>query len=81
PAGKFASTTDEAVAASNSLVPGPWMDNTHIHAGFIGKAGVVKFFQTTVDVQAAASMMIGTSKATSPTAGVELTVNLVLVTT
>lgn len=80
PAGRVASTADEAVEAANSLGNGPWMVKAQIHAGGRGKAGGVKFCKTTDDVKAAAEKMLGTKMATYQTAGVELPVNLVLVT-
>lgn len=81
PAGKVAATPDEAVEAAQSLGQGPWMVKAQIHAGGRGKAGGVKFCKTTDDVKAAAAKMLGTKMATYQTAGVELPVNLVLVTT
>ena len=80
PAGRVASTADEAVEAAKSLGDGPWMVKAQIHAGGRGKAGGVKFCKTTDDVKAAAAKMLGTKMATYQTAGVELPVNLVLVT-
>ncbi|MFL6587562.1 MAG: ADP-forming succinate--CoA ligase subunit beta [Luteimonas sp.] len=80
PAGRIASTADEAVEAANALGKGPWMVKAQIHAGGRGKAGGVKFCKTTDDVKAAAAKMLGTKMATYQTAGVELPVNLVLVT-
>lgn len=80
PAGRVASTADEAVEAAKSLGNGPWMVKAQIHAGGRGKAGGVKFCKTTDDVKAAAAKMLGTKMATYQTAGVELPVNLVLVT-
>ena len=81
PAGKVAATPDEAVAVAQSLGQGPWMVKAQIHAGGRGKAGGVKFCKTVEDVKAAASKMLGTKMATYQTAGVELPINLVLVTT
>ena len=81
PAGKVAATADEAVAAAQSLGNGPWMVKAQIHAGGRGKAGGVKFCKTVDEVKAAAAKMLGTRMATYQTAGVELPVNLVLVTT
>jgi len=81
PAGKVAATPDEAVAVAQSLGQGPWMVKAQIHAGGRGKAGGVKFCKTVEDVKAAAAKMLGTKMATYQTAGVELPVNLVLVTT
>ncbi|WP_129136692.1 ADP-forming succinate--CoA ligase subunit beta [Luteimonas sp. YGD11-2] len=80
PAGRVASTADEAVEAANALGNGPWMVKAQIHAGGRGKAGGVKFCKTTHDVKAAAAGMLGTNMATYQSAGVALPVNLVLVT-
>ena len=81
PAGRVASTADEAVEAAKSLGDGPWMVKAQIHAGGRGKAGGVKFCKTLDDVKAAAGKMLGTKMATYQSAGVALPVNLVLVTT
>ncbi|WP_374556773.1 ADP-forming succinate--CoA ligase subunit beta [Thermomonas sp.] len=81
PAGRVASSADEAVEAAKSLGNGPWMVKAQIHAGGRGKAGGVKFCKTTDDVQAAAGKMLGTKMATYQSAGVALPVNQVLVTT
>ncbi|MBN6152808.1 ADP-forming succinate--CoA ligase subunit beta [Xanthomonas sp. AmX2] len=80
PAGRVASTPEEAVEAANALGKGPWMVKAQIHAGGRGKAGGVKFCKTTDDVKAAAEKMLGTKMATYQSAGVALPVNLVLVT-
>ncbi|GAB2493920.1 ADP-forming succinate--CoA ligase subunit beta [Pseudoxanthomonas sangjuensis] len=81
PPGKVAATPDEAVEAAKSLGAGPWMVKAQIHAGGRGKAGGVKFCKTVDDVKAAAAGMLGKRMATYQTAGVELPINLVLVTT
>jgi succinyl-CoA synthetase beta subunit len=81
PAGRVASSADEAVEAAKSLGDGPWMVKAQIHAGGRGKAGGVKFCKTLDDVKAAAGKMLGTKMATYQSAGVALPVNLVLVTT
>lgn len=81
PAGRVASSADEAVEAAQSLGNGPWMVKAQIHAGGRGKAGGVKFCRTLDDVRAAAGKMLGTRMATYQSAGVALPVNLVLVTT
>ncbi|WP_028839205.1 ADP-forming succinate--CoA ligase subunit beta [Thermomonas fusca] len=81
PAGRVASSADEAVEAAKSLGNGPWMVKAQIHAGGRGKAGGVKFCKTTDDVQAAAGKMLGTKMATYQSAGVALPVHQVLVTT
>ncbi len=80
PAGQVASTPEEAVTAANALGQGPWMVKAQIHAGGRGKAGGVKFCKTIDDVKAAAAAMLGKKMATYQTAGVELPINLVLVT-
>ena len=81
PAGKVAATADEAVDAAKSLGDGPWMVKAQIHAGGRGKAGGVKFCKTVDDVKAVAGKLLGTKMATYQTAGVELPINQVLVTT
>ncbi|UYB53351.1 ADP-forming succinate--CoA ligase subunit beta [Xanthomonas sp. AM6] len=80
PAGRVASTPEEAVEAANALGNGPWMVKAQIHAGGRGKAGGVKFCKTTDDVKAAAAKMLGTSMETYQSAGVALPIGLVLVT-
>ncbi|MFC6840196.1 ADP-forming succinate--CoA ligase subunit beta [Xanthomonas theicola] len=81
PAGRVASTPEDAVEAATALGNGPWMVKAQIHAGGRGKAGGVTFCKTTDDVKAAADKMLGTHMATYQSAGVALPVNLVLVTT
>ncbi|KPN19636.1 ADP-forming succinate--CoA ligase subunit beta [Luteimonas terrae] len=81
PAGRVASSADEAVEAAQSLGDGPWMVKAQIHAGGRGKAGGVKFCKTTDDVKTAAGNMIGTKMATYQSAGVALPISQVLVTT
>lgn len=81
PAGRVASSADEAVEAAQSLGDGPWMVKAQIHAGGRGKAGGVKFCKTTDDVRTAAGNMIGTKMATYQSAGVALPISQVLVTT
>jgi succinyl-CoA synthetase beta subunit len=80
PAGRVASTPEEAVEAANALGNGPWMVKAQIHAGGRGKAGGVKFCKTTDDVKAAAAKMLGASMETYQSAGVALPIGLVLVT-
>ncbi|KLD78873.1 ADP-forming succinate--CoA ligase subunit beta [Xanthomonas hyacinthi] len=80
PAGRVASTPEDAVEAANALGNGPWMVKAQIHAGGRGKAGGVKFCKTTDDVKAAAAKMLGTSMETYQSAGVALPIGLVLVT-
>jgi succinyl-CoA synthetase beta subunit len=80
PAGRIASTPDEAVEAAKALGAGPWMVKAQIHAGGRGKAGGVKFCKTTEEVKAAAARMLGTKMETYQSAGVALPISLVLVT-
>ena len=80
PAGKVASTPDEAVGAAQALGAGPWMVKAQIHAGGRGKAGGVKFCKTVDDVRTAAAGMLGTAMETYQSGGRALPVNLVLVT-
>ncbi len=80
PAGRTASTPDEAVEAAKALGAGPWMVKAQIHAGGRGKAGGVKFCKTTEEVKAAAAKMLGTKMETYQSAGVALPISLVLVT-
>ncbi|MBP3973591.1 ADP-forming succinate--CoA ligase subunit beta [Pseudoxanthomonas spadix] len=80
PAGRTASTPDEAVEAAKALGAGPWMVKAQIHAGGRGKAGGVKFCKTTEEVKAAAARMLGTKMETYQSAGVALPISLVLVT-
>ncbi|ANB18066.1 ADP-forming succinate--CoA ligase subunit beta [Dokdonella koreensis] len=80
PAGRIASTPDEAVAAAQALGSGPWMVKAQIHAGGRGKAGGVKFCKSIDDVKTAAAGMLGTSMETYQSGGRALPVNLVLVT-
>lgn len=80
PAGRIASSVDEAVKAAKSLGDGPWMVKAQIHTGGRAKSGGVKFCKTTDEVKQAAAAMLGTKMATYQSAGVALPVNLVLVT-
>ena len=52
PAGRVASTAEEAVEAANALGKGPWMVKAQIHAGGRGKAGGVKLVTTLDEVEA-----------------------------
>ncbi len=80
PAGKVASTPEQAVEVAQSLGNGPWMVKAQIHAGGRGKAGGVKFCKTVDDVKTAAAGMLGRNIETYQSAGRALPVNLVLVT-
>ena len=80
PAGKTATTPDEAVAAAKSIGGDFWVVKAQIHAGGRGKAGGVKLAKTLDEVKQYASAMLGTKMATYQTAGVELPIDKVLVT-
>jgi len=80
PAGKIASTPEQAVEVAQTLGNGPWMVKAQIHAGGRGKAGGVKFCKTHADVKTAAAGMLGRSIETYQSAGRALPVNVVLVT-
>ena len=86
PAGQVAHSPDEAVTAAKTIggeAPNGsvWVVKAQIHAGGRGKAGGVKLAKTLDEVKQYAKAMLGTKMATYQTAGVELPVNLVLVTT
>lgn len=80
PAGRVARTTEEAVDAAKALGGNFWVVKAQIHAGGRGKAGGVKLCKTLDAVKEAANGMLGTKMSTYQTAGVELPVDLVLVT-
>ncbi|MGA9423244.1 MAG: ADP-forming succinate--CoA ligase subunit beta [Rhodanobacteraceae bacterium] len=80
PAGKVASTPDEAVAAAKALGVEHWMVKAQIHAGGRGKAGGVKLCKATDAVREAAAAMLGTRMETYQSGGRALPVNQVLVT-
>ncbi|NLB15075.1 MAG: succinate--CoA ligase subunit beta, partial [Gammaproteobacteria bacterium] len=80
PAGKTATTPDEAVAAAKSLGGDFWVVKAQIRAGGRGKAGGVKLAKTLDEVKQYASSMLGTRMATYQSAGVELPIDKVLVT-
>jgi len=85
PIGIPAMSVEEALAAIPKVQQQAGTDvvvvKAQIHAGGRGKAGGVKFCKTTDDVKAVAEKLLGTKMATYQTAGVELPINLVLVTT
>jgi succinyl-CoA synthetase beta subunit len=80
PAGKVASTPDEAVEAAKALGGDHWVVKAQIHAGGRGKAGGVKLVKSLEDVRSAADGMLGKGMETYQSGGRALPVNTVLVT-
>ena len=76
PAGRVASTPDEAVAAAEALGGSIWVVKAQVHAGGRGKAGGVKLAKDTASVRAAAAAMLGTRLATKQTGPEGLPVTL-----
>jgi succinyl-CoA synthetase beta subunit len=69
PAGRVASSADEAVAAAQDLGGAVWVVKAQVHAGGRGKAGGVKLAKDLDTVRKAAAGMIGqrlTTKQTGP---------------
>jgi succinyl-CoA synthetase beta subunit len=81
PAGRIASTLDEAVAAAEALGGSIWVVKAQVHAGGRGKAGGVKLAKDTASVRAAAAAMLGTRLATKQTGPEGLPVGKVYVET
>ncbi len=81
PAGRVASTPDEAVAAAEALGGSIWVVKAQVHAGGRGKAGGVKLAKDSASVRAAAAAMLGTRLATKQTGPEGLPVGKVYVET
>jgi succinyl-CoA synthetase beta subunit len=79
PAGKIASTPEQALEAARALGGDEWVVKAQIHAGGRGKAGGVKLVKTLDDVKAAAAKMLGTKMQTYQSGGRALPVNVVLI--
>jgi succinyl-CoA synthetase beta subunit len=79
PAGRVASSADEAVEAAKSLGNGPWMVKAQIHAGGRGKAGGVKLAKSLAEVEQYAKAMLGTRLATHQSGPEGLPVDFVYV--
>lgn len=79
PAGRVASSPEQAGEVAKALGGEQWVVKAQIHAGGRGKAGGVKLVKTLDDVKAAAAKMLGTHMATYQTAGRALPVNKVLI--
>ncbi len=67
PAGRPASTPEEAVAAAEALGGAVWVVKAQVHAGGRGKAGGVKLARDLEAVRSAAAGMLGTRLATRQT--------------
>ena len=59
PAGKVASTAEQAAEAAKALGGDQWVVKAQIHAGGRGKAGGVKLCKTAADVYEKARAMLG----------------------
>jgi succinyl-CoA synthetase beta subunit len=79
PAGKIATTPEQAIEAARSLGGEEWVVKAQIHAGGRGKAGGVKLVKTLDDVKSAAAKMLGTNMQTYQSGGRALPVNVVLI--
>ncbi len=79
PAGKIATTPEEAAEVARALGGDEWVVKAQIHAGGRGKAGGVKLVKSTDAAKAAAAGMLGTRMSTYQSGGRELPVNSVLV--
>ena len=79
PAGRIATTPEQAVEAARALGGEEWVVKAQIHAGGRGKAGGVKLVKTLDEVKAAAAKMLGTRMTTYQSGGRALPVNVVLI--
>ncbi len=79
PAGRIASTPEQAAEAARAIGGEQWVVKAQIHAGGRGKAGGVKLCTTVDAVKEAAAKMLGTKMVTYQSAGRGLPVNVVLI--
>ncbi|HEV7490362.1 MAG TPA: ADP-forming succinate--CoA ligase subunit beta, partial [Rhodanobacteraceae bacterium] len=79
PAGKVASTPEQAAEAAKALGGDQWVVKAQIHAGGRGKAGGVKLCKTFDEVKTAAAGMLGKGMTTYQSGGRALPVNEVLI--
>jgi succinyl-CoA synthetase beta subunit len=79
PAGRIATTIDQAAEAARAIGGEQWVVKAQIHAGGRGKAGGVKLCRTVDEVKAAAGKMLGTTMVTYQSAGRALPVDTVLI--
>jgi succinyl-CoA synthetase beta subunit len=79
PAGRIASTPEQAAEAARAIGGEQWVVKAQIHAGGRGKAGGVKLCTTPDAVKEAAAKMLGTKMVTYQSAGRGMPVNVVLI--
>lgn len=79
PAGKVASSAEEAVAAARDIGGGVWVVKAQVHAGGRGKAGGVKLVRDLDAVRAAAADLLGKRLVTPQTPAAGLPVERVYV--
>ena len=79
PAGRIASTIDQAAEAARAIGGEQWVVKAQIHAGGRGKAGGVKLARDIDTVKEAAGKMLGTRMVTYQPAGRALPVDTVLI--
>jgi succinyl-CoA synthetase beta subunit len=79
PAGRVASTAEEAVAAAAALGGSLWVVKAQVHAGGRGKAGGVKLARDADAVRAAAAGMLGERLVTKQTGAAGLPIERVYV--
>jgi succinyl-CoA synthetase beta subunit len=79
PAGRIATTIDQAAEAARAIGGEQWVVKAQIHAGGRGKAGGVKLARDIDTVKEAAGKMLGTKMVTYQSAGRALPVDTVLI--
>ena len=79
PAGRIATTIDQAAEAARAIGGEQWVVKAQIHAGGRGKAGGVKLVRDIDGVKDAAGKMLGTKMVTYQSAGRALPVDTVLI--
>jgi len=79
PAGRIATTIDQAAEAARAIGGEQWVVKAQIHAGGRGKAGGVKLVRDIDGVKDAAGKMLGTRMVTYQSAGRALPVDTVLI--
>jgi succinyl-CoA synthetase beta subunit len=79
PAGRIATTIDQAAEAARAIGGEQWVVKAQIHAGGRGKAGGVKLARDIDTVKEAAGKMLGTKMVTYQSAGRALPVETVLI--
>ncbi|MBK6726091.1 MAG: ADP-forming succinate--CoA ligase subunit beta [Xanthomonadales bacterium] len=79
PAGRIATTVEQAAEAARAIGGEQWVVKAQIHAGGRGKAGGVKLARDIDTVKEAAAKMLGTGMVTYQSAGRALPVHTVLI--